>query len=256
MGKAIIIEPLAGTITAPNGATAPTAASDLGNDWIGVQWTSTIASGSDAVDMDFGVATTFDTVAILSANFAAATWFLAAGATQGASTYDSGPNTFQAGFVVPTSVRTNALIRTGSPVTFRWLRVWLTDLTSFFQAGRLVVGKAIAPAYNFSFGAAFGVRDLGGGDFSPQGVWLPRPGAKLRTIGLSFTRATKQEIEELISPLLERVGNGKFVLVITDPDVADQRQRRMYYGPLTGDLSMVWATAAGFEWRANLTSVI
>lgn len=257
MGKAIIVEPLDGTILAPFGSLAPSLPADLGNDWIGVNYTSSVSTGSDVVDIDFGSARSVDTVAFLSANYAAPTWFVLAGPTQAsASAYNGGSITFEAGSVPATSLRANSFLRLGTPVSARWVRATLQSLSTNFQAGRLVVGNAIEQAYNFNFGAAFGVRDLGGGDFSAQGVFLPKPGKRLRTIGLSFTRTTRQEMEELIGPLLERIGNGKFVLVVTDPDASPQRLRRMYFGPLSGDLSMIWATSNGFEWRANLVSVI
>lgn len=258
MGNAIIIEPLdLPTITAETSA-AGTSPGNLNNDWIGVVHRGTFSGSGAGVNVDFGAAREVDTVAFLSAGATPTTWTILASATNiGASdVYTSGSQTFAAGSVAPISGRRNSLWLLPSVATARYWSMPFGTIATPFEAGRLVMGKKINPAYNFSYGAAFGVTDRGGGSFSDQGVWLPRPGAKQRTLGLSFTRATKQEIEELIGPLLERVGNGKFVLVITDPDASTQRQRRMFFGPLTGNLDMIWNTAAGFEWRADLVSVI
>jgi hypothetical protein len=261
MANAIIIEPLNIPTMTAEGSAAGTVPGNANNDWIGVVHRGTNTSPPAALQADFGAATSADTMALLSCNNAIATWSVACGPTLGSgATYSAGPLTFGAGAVAPVSGRLNALHLLPSVVSARHWSANATTMTGgvAFECGRMVIGRRIDPAYNFSFGAAFGVRDLGGGDFSRQGVWLPTPGVRQRTIGLSFARTTRAEIEDMIGPLLERIGNGRFILVVSDTAASAQLQRRMFFGRLEGNLEMIWTRPGleGFEWRANLVSVI
>lgn len=257
MANAIIIEPLAMPAIFGD-ALSPTTAANLGNDWIGVIYRSRTNSALNRIQIDMSVATSIDTVAILNSN-GAAPYAQIRGASSQAG-LDAPPFieyfAMQAGAVVPVQRRVHGLYQLSTPANYRWFEYTTTDAIDNFEAGRLVLGNKIQFASNFNFGASFGLRDLGVGEFSQQGVWLPKTGARLRTIGLSFSRTTKQEVEKELTPLLERVGNSKFILVVVDPSPNDQRQRRMYFGPLTGNLEAIWNTSNGFEWRANLVSVI
>lgn len=258
MSNAIIVEPYdLGTVSA-EGSAAGTLPGYLNNDWMGVVHRGTATTTGAAVACDLGVARAVDTVAFLSALPNPATQSIIGGTSAGVGDlYNSGAVTFAAGSVTPVTGRRNSLHLLPSPISARY---WTTNFSTLggtpFEAGRLVMGQRLQLARNFSFGAAFGTRDLGGGDFSAQGVWLPRPGAKQRTLGISFTRVTKQEAEEQLHALLQRIGNSKHLLVVTDPDANAQRQNRMFFGPLTGNLDALWNTADGWEWRANLVSTI
>lgn len=260
MANAIIIEPLNLPTVTAEGSAAGTVPGNVNNDWIGVVHRGTNTAPPATLSVDFGTATAADTVALLSCNAAMTTYAIACGPTGGSgATYASGTLTFGAGSVVPVSGRLNALHLAPSLVTARhWAANAVAMSGTAFECGRMVIGRRVDPQYNFSFGAAFGVRDLGGGDFSRQGVWLPTPGVRQRSIGLSFARATRTEIEDLIGPLLERIGNGKFILVVSDTAANAQLQRRMFFGRLEGNLEMIWTRPGldGFEWRANLVSVI
>ncbi len=261
MANAIIIEPLNLPSMSAEGSAAGTVPGNANNDWIGVVHRGTNTAPPAALAVDFGTATAADTMALLSCNNAIATWNIACGPSLGSgATYSAGPFTFGAGSVVPVSGRLNALHLAPSLITARHWSANAATMTGGipFECGRMVIGRRIDPLYNFSFGAAFGVRDLGGGDFSRQGVWLPGVGVRQRTVGLSFARATRTEIEDLIGPLLERIGNGRFILAVTDTAANAQLQRRMFFGRLEGNLEMIWSRPGldGYEWRANLVSVI
>jgi hypothetical protein len=143
------------------------------------------------------------------------------------------------------------------PDRFRYLNLYFYDLTAagYIRASRLVVGKAIELERNFSFGASFGVKDLGSLEFSRRGVLLRNRGAKLRTTSLTFSNIRKDEVEAQTKPLLERIGNTECVAIVTDPAPHDQRQSRCYFGPLVGDLGHTWRRAGAWEAKANLVSI-
>ena len=83
MGKALIVRPRVPTaISAGTGTAAGTSTAYLYNDFIGMVWRSTVASGADYFDVDFGAAVSIDTVALLSTNGAASVWTVAGAASQ------------------------------------------------------------------------------------------------------------------------------------------------------------------------------
>jgi hypothetical protein len=259
VSNGFLLRPLVpAALFAPATPAAPTALTDMLNDMIGVQYVSGAAGSTDSIDVDFGGAVAIDTVAILSGNGGTTTWTLRGATTQGG--LDAAPTLFSgdfaAGSVLPTSVRTHALAVLAAPATFRWWRIGFAGIIAPPEIGRLVMGLRFQPQINFSFGAQLGVTDLAGGDFNRRGLFLPNEGATLRTVGLRWPHATRAESEEQISVLLERIGNRGHVLACIDPDPHPQRQRRLYFGPLRGNLGQTWNVGQRFEWRADLTSVI
>jgi hypothetical protein len=262
MGNAIIVRPTIPSAVTAEGSGAGTLPGYLFNDWMGVVHRGTATGNSGRVTVDFGAGglPEIDTVAFLSSNGACTQLSHKAATSQaGLATpaYNSGLVPFPAGATVPVTGRQNSLFLIGASQVYRWWEFEIsTPGATPFDAGRLVLGKRYQPARNFSFGAAFGVIDRGGGDFNTQGVWLPKSGVMHRTIGLSFGATTRQEAETILQPLLETIGNSVHVLVVTDPDADALRQRRMYFGPLVGNLETLWRVADGYEWRANLVSTI
>jgi hypothetical protein len=259
MSNGFLLGPLVPTaLSSPAGAAAPTVLGDLFNDMIGVQYVSAAAGATDSIDLDFGVATSIDTVALLQTNGATGNWAVRGATTQanlGAAS-DLFSGAIAAGSATPTSGRTHALAVFATPSSFRWWRISFSGLAAPIEIGRLVIGRRYQPEVNFSFGAALGVADLAPADFSPRGVWLPNRSAKLRTLSLRWPWSTRTEAEERISVLMEQVGGNGMVLICTDPDANAQRQRRLYFGPLGGNLNMVWNVGQRFEWRAEIRSVI
>jgi hypothetical protein len=144
----------------------------------------------------------------------------------------------------------------GRPAAVRYIQLVFGNLGgAAVQLARAAVGKRIQLARNFSFGGAFGVRDLGSLDFSPRGVLLRRRGVKLRTVGISFDNAFRDEVEGAIQPLIEAAGMTELVGLVTDPEPHAQRERRSYFGPLIGDTGTVQRTAVGWQWKCNLVSI-
>lgn len=260
MGNAFIVKPLPiGTVTA-EGSAAGTLPGYLDNDHIGVVHRGTSTSAA-WVQCDLGAAQGIDTAAFLSANaLGAQTLQVRADDDSTVSTgptYDSTALAFAAGSALPGSGRQNSLWAHTSVITERY---WRFDIASLggtaFDAGRLVMGRRIDLARQFAFGAAWGVKDLGRFDLSPNGVIALRKSRKLSTIGLSFPMTHRDEAEDKIVPLFESIGNTAPILLVTNGEADAQRSRRMFFGYLVGDLSAVWNTADGWEWRANLVSIL
>lgn len=263
MSRAIFVKPLPFVSVNASSTAAGHDPAYVGNDHMGVVWSSGTAPGLRQLLIDLGEDVPLDTILLLGCSVpSAATLYVAlATSAQGpfTGTFWSGPTgPFLAGSVMPTSGRSRALwfARADAPPAARYVLIDIGVVSgAAVTIARVVVGKRIQLARNFQFGAAFGVRDLGAVDFSVRGVLLRRRGAKLRSIGLTFGSVHKDEVEAIIHPLVEQVGLTEPLALVTDPDPDDQRQNRMYFGPLVGDLGTIWAKASGFEWRANLVSL-
>jgi len=263
VSNAIILAPLPFT-----GVTASSTASGydpnyVGNDHMGVVWKSAAGAASRSIVIDLGADTAFDTIALFGLTGAQSGWTLlveAATAAQGSSfpggSWVGSAATLLAGTMMPTSGRGKALWlapAVSPPPASRYIRLTFGSLSNAaVTVARVAIGQRIKLARNFQFGAAFGVRDLGTVDFSARGVLLRRRGAKLRTLGLTFPRVYRDEVEATVQPLIEAIGNTDCIALVTDPDVNAARQNRMYFGPLVGDLGSIWAKPGGFEWRANM----
>ncbi len=144
-----------------------------------------------------------------------------------------------------------------APAAVRYILLRIAGMTAAgsVQIARIVAGKRIQLARNFSYGAAFGVRDLGSLDFTRRGVLQRARGKKLRTVGLTFSNIHKDEVEGVTQPLLERIGNTEMVALVTDPTPDVRRQNRSYFGPLVGDLTHTWRKAQLFEAKTNVVSI-
>lgn len=265
MANAWILAPLtpsavttAGTLQLGQGAYAF-------NDFAGVvvQLACDAATNQAYVQLDLGADMAIDTLmvfgvglippaATLSVMYATA----AQGAFSGTFTTDTSGSVY-AGTAAMASGAGVSLWSVSNPVTARYVRIAYIGTVGgqAVRLARIVLGKRIAPQRNFAMGAAHGVRDLGSLDFSARGVLLRRRAKKLRTIGLTFSNFTKDEVEQLTKPLLEQIGNTEMVAVITDPAPHAQRQNRSYFGALVGDLANTQRNAAGWEVKANLVSL-
>lgn len=235
------------------------------NDFAGVTWSvlCDVTGNAGSIRFDLGSDQAIDTIMVFGvenipanatfhANYATA----AQGNFTGASSTTSGDGVY-AGSVMPSSGRGVGLLALNATITARYLQINFIagSAGKSIRVARIVVGKRIQLERNFSFGAAFGVRDLGKLDLSRRGVLLRTRGAKLRTAALTFTAARKDEVEASVKPLLEQVGNTEIVGLVLDPAADAQRQNRCYCGPLVGDLSVVWRNAAAFEAKVAVLSL-
>lgn len=267
MTNAWIIKPIdLGTVTASNTATGY-AVTNVENDHLGVVWKADSGSSSRTLSLDLGADTAVDTALLLGCTGADADYdwrVKAATAAQGdtfpGGSYSTGVIDMLAGANFPPSGRGIALWDddlANVPALSRYLEILIDPPgTAEVTVGRLVLGQRIVLDRNFSFGRAHGVRDLGGSDFSKRGVWLPKTGAKLRSIGLTYSSIHKNEAEDTVLPLIEEVGGSTPITIITDAAADDNRQRRIFHGPLVGDIGVVERRADRWEWRANLVSLV
>lgn len=265
MSNAVAVLPLPLSAVTASATAAGHDPAHVGNDHMGVVWKSPAGAASRSLTIDLGSDRAFDTIALLGLTGAQPGWTLtveAATAAQGSGfpggSWVGAALPLLAGAAMPSSGRGKALwlAPASPPPPSRYIRLTLGSLANAAATvARVVVGARVALERNFQFGAAFGVRDLGNADFSARGVLLRRRGERLRSVGLTFPHVRRDEAEAKVAPLVEMAGNTDPILIVTDPDPDAQRQNRIYFGLLIGDLGMVWARPGGFEWRANLVAL-
>lgn len=261
MANAIIVRPLPFAAVTGAGTASGHDPAYVGNDFLGVVWKTASGTGARALTIDMGADVQIDTIALFGLNAVDTGWEVSAATEAQGSSFSSTVWTeffggLFAGSVMPVSGRGKALWVSNSglkPAARYYLIVFPNP--GVVTVGRVVIGQRIALQRNFAFGAAFGVRELGRVDFSRRGVMLRARGAKQRSVGITFPHVHRDEVEAVVHPLLERIGGTEPVLLVTDPDANAQRQNRMFFGPLIGDIGTIWARPGGFEWRANLTAL-
>jgi hypothetical protein len=265
MGNALLIEPLALSQVLSSTSASGYRASNVARDEPGIVWRSTTGSDNQILTFDLGSDKTVDAIALFGLVGAKAGWSWAialATEAQGKFTgsyWSDTPQAVLAGSAIPVNGAGRALWQApdGAPATARYVRLSFLDLdlTDAVQVGRACIGQGIQLARNFRFGAAFGVRPLGSVDFTRRGVLLRQRGMKLRGVGISFGHVYRDEVEETIQPLIERSGNDNAIAIVIDPVEDPQRQNRMYFGFLTGDLGTVWARPGGFQADFNMVAI-
>jgi len=266
MGNALILEPKAISSITPSNTASGYSGSNMALDLMGLVWKSDTGSATRNVIFDLGSDTAVDTIVLVGLNGALQAWNWSidlATSAQGAFTgsfFAGSSRTLLAGTNSPTSGLGKALwlasSETSPPATSRYVRVNFSNLgTAAVEVSRAIIGSAIQPGINFAYGAGFGVRSMGNVDFSNTGVPLVRNGARLRGLAISFDAATEAEVQTSIQPMLERLGNDNTICVVTDPDANADRQNRIYFGFLTGDLGTIWARLGGFQAKFNLVAL-
>lgn len=271
MSNALLMRPLQWTAITPSNTASGFAGSNLAP-WpvprMGRVWRSDGGSATRAIVIDLGSDQPVDTIALFgigngnAAPSAAWNWSVdLATAAQGAfsgSFWAGSAETLLAGSVLPVSGRGKALwlAPSGAPAAARHVRINFSALSNApLQIALVAIGQRFMPARNYSFGAAFGVRDLGAIDYSPRGVVLRRPGAKLRGMGLTFSAVRRDEVEDSLQRLFERIGNTDPVVLVSDADPHPHRQNRMGIGHLTGNLGSVHRVPGAFQAEVNFVAV-
>ncbi len=263
MANALLLEPQTPANIAASTTAAGYDAAYMLRDEMGIVWRSATGA-SAAITVDLGADTVIDTVIMLGLAGAQAGWTLVvelATAAQGKFTgswWTGAAEALLAGTVMPVSGLGKAFWRApaGAPAAARYMRLTVSGLGgAALEVSRLLAGKAVQLDRNFKFGAALGVRPLGSLDFSARGVLLRRKGKKLRGVGISFPSVYRDEVEAKVQPLLERVGNDTGLAIVLDPAPDAQRQNRIWFGFLTGDLGSTWARAGGFQADFNLVAI-
>ena len=264
MANALLLEPAVPTAFQVDTAASGYSAYFMARDEMGLVWKSVAGPDACTITVDFGADVAIDTVILfgLAGALPAWTWTIElATAAQGRFTgswWAGSAETLLAGDVMPTNGLGKALWRApaGAPAVARYMRITFGGLAgSAVEVSRLVAGQAIQLDRNFKFGAALGVRPLGSVNWSVRGVLLRRRGKKLRGVGISFGNVYRDEVEAKVQPLLERIGNDEAMAIVLDPAADPQRQNRIWFGFLTGDLGSTWARAGGFQADFNLVAV-
>lgn len=263
MSNAVIVKPLSFAAVSASSTAAGHDPAYIGNDHMGVVWKSGAGAASQTLIIDLGADMTADALLLIGCTGSAVGWTMrvqAATAAQGGgfvtAVHDSGDQPFLAGAVMPTSQRGRAMWLLPAAINARYWRVTIGGLANGAAVvARAIVGRKIQLQRNFVFGGAFGVKDLSNVDFSVRGVLLRRRGVKLRTVGITFANVYRDEVEKHVHPLIEEIGISEPIALILDPDPDEQRQNRIWFGPLVGDLGTVWAKPGGFEWRASLVGL-
>lgn len=275
MANAWILKPLPlSAVTAGSGTTTALGAlTNVGLDYAGIIWRSNTAASSVSVIFDMGADVTIDTLAlfgILGPPTGAQMQIRAATAAQG-SAFSGGVGTganqywqsvaenLYAGTVVPTAGRRMALwsapSSSGPPASRYWMLIVSSLATNYLQLGRAVWSKRFAPTRNFSLPVARGVRDFGSLNFSARAVLLRRRAEKQRTIGIGFPNLYQDEVETVLQPMLEAIGGTEPVALVLDPVAHAQRENRMYFGTIAGEIGTNWRSRNLYEWRANILSL-
>jgi hypothetical protein len=266
MSNLLIVKPSDIVSATASGTAAGHDPAYVGNDRMGVVWKSDVGA-SKSLTVDLGADVLCDTALLLGCTGATSGWTLTVDANTAA--YGSSFTTpqwsgsalpFLAGSEMPVSGRGIALWQAPAspPPASRYWRFTIAGMGGAGQAviGRLVLGLNLALERNFGYGAQIVPKDFGGVDFSRRAVMLRRRGSKLRGLNLSLNSVRKDEIEAKVLPLLERIGNTETLAIVTDPDPHAMRQRRVFFGPLIGDLLTVWRTADGWTAGLNMVSLV
>ncbi len=271
MANATLMRPLQWSAITPSSTASGFSAANLAP-WpvprMGRVWRSDTGSATRSMVIDLGSDQAVDTIALFGIGEGNAspstswTWSIdLATAAQGAfsgSFWAGSSAQLLAGSVLPVSGRGKALwlAPVGAPAAARYVRLNFAALgTSALQVAVVAIGQRFQPQRNYSYGAAFGVRDLGSLDYSPRGVVLRRPGVKLRGMGLTFSAVRRDEVENTLQRLFERVGTTEPVVLVTDTDPNAQRQNRMGIGHLTGNLGTVHRVPGAFQAELNFVAV-
>lgn len=271
MANAWIINPLSPIGFSGSSGSALGTPANVANDYAGVIWKSVALAYPTAIELrlDLGSDQPIDTLALFGVKDAPADAkmrVLLATQAQGNFTgayWMSDEQDLYAGSTMPANGQGVALWSAASsaggapPAAARYVDIYFYKAASTIAVtvSRVVIGKRIALERNFTFGASFGVKDLGSLDFSARAVLMRRRAKKLRTLGLTFSSIHKDELESLTKPLLEQIGNTEMIAVVTDPTADAQRQNRCYFGPLVGDLGQTWRKADAFEAKVNVVSI-
>ena len=195
------------------------------------------------IDIDFGADTSFDTLAVMFTNLsAAATWTIFAAPAAAGSLTETGPNTLVTGaFGQAPQVpgRRRHALWTGSAISRRWVRIYLTEPTlqspAVIRCGLVLIGARWQPSdafRNYDLGSGRGIEDqsiirtLAGGESHAE------EGAKVPIWSAVWSGLEHAEMRALWAIVAER-GTSRPVLVVEDPTATAGQNEAMHYGLLT-----------------------
>lgn len=116
----------------------------------------------------------------------------------------------------------------------RWIRIDITDTGNpdgTFMAGRLYVSNALQPTYNHDYGAADGFDDDSTIDRTDGGQLIPNDGANRPVFEFTLNTANESE-RHTVREINRKRGSSKDVLIVTDPNAAENPHDFVKYGLL------------------------
>ena len=198
-------------------------------------------------------------VALIAHNgVAGGTLRVRAGTTSSVTDYDSGSaSLFPAGFEAMAGFDYHTSFMRFSPAkSFRWWRVDVSNAGQPFQAGRLYLANPATLARNYGYGAGFGVTDPSRIQVSLGGqLWPGAEAGRRRSVDFTLPYASRDDFAAALSLQMAR-GRARDVLVILDPEAAQNGQAGIVYGVQT-DLQPTINTALRiFEARFKVEELI
>jgi len=201
---------------------------------IGLTW-RTASDTSIWARGDMSTAKAIDFCSIVSANAQAGTTIrLRLGDSQaevdGTADYDSGA----VALINPSITRADGLyhshLELPSLQTKRWWRIDIGGHTGPFEASHLVLGERIQPSRFYNLDFEYGVKDLGGMEWTRFGVPNEDEGVVFRSITFTLAWITEAEFEADFRPMMEALGKRGVVYCCFDPEATIYRQARTYMG--------------------------
>lgn len=213
--------------------------------------------------MDLGSAQDVNTVALLFTNAtSSATWRIRAADSEANLTSAPGYDSTAVPLWTSTGIddnRPHAFIYFPTPKSYRWWRIDIADASNpagKFQAGRLILSKALAPARNVSYGWGRGLVHSGGAERTRDGALYARTGAVYPTTRFRLNFLSQAEAEGSLYGQLARAIGSEPVLFAQDPETADYRMTRLAYGLLYLDSDLALAAFNAYSLSLRIEGMI
>ena len=185
------------------------------------------------IDIDLLATTSWDSVALVGLNAAAATtWRVLGGASYTANVYQASRNILAAEALGPPYNAT--LFASPTPLSGRYIRIEITRPGGIgtLTLGCLVSGLAFRPTWNFELDGGEGIIDTGIGGIRPDGGHQARPGVRVPERSFTLGDLSDAELRQL-KGIVRRSGEHNPLLLVEDPDFVAGATDRIGWGVFT-----------------------
>jgi len=190
------------------------------------------AGGTPYVVMDLGGVQSFNVIALLRTNATGVDqWRIRtadteANLTNGSETYDSFYQTMS-------WLGSQGDVYAWNSVGWsnRWIRIDLIAANDPYTVGRLYVGNAFQPVFNYKYGLASGYVDESTISTTDGGNLIPTHGTNRQTLDITLNLRTAAEAHT-VKEINRLRGGSRDVLIIVNPDEATYKADQIYYGIL------------------------
>lgn len=196
-------------------------------------WRSTDLTTQN-IDIQVGTSG-YDTIALLGTNLSnTATWQITAGATQGATTFDSGVLNFWPNSTILDNWNSKpGFYKFTTTQTHDWVRIQIIDgsnLDGYIEVGKLIIDKAWTPTFNTPYNWSIEWVDpsLVNKSFGGRVFITKREPYRILKFDLNWLSETEMFANAFELDRLK--GKSKEVLVIRDIDDTLQRHNQYVYG--------------------------